>query len=254
MVSMTGHRGEAFKQLQRETYDQLYSDLDFALHKVRHPYRRYFEHHIVSLALSGLENAKQLSCLDIGCGQGVTTYVLSKHFKSVVGVDFSRGAIRTARAFLKEMDVTNATTIVGDVDDLGLASGSVDVVHFKDFLHHTAEPVQALKNMRDISRLGRVLGAEVNGRSPIMNLFGRMARHERGLLESNRHSLENLARAAGFTETRIEEFSFYPYPFRIPILGDRRLGFMLPAVRAVETLLVKTPLRRYANYLIFDAS
>jgi len=251
---MTGHRGEAFKQLQRETYDQLYSDLEFALHKVRHPYRQYFEHHIVSLALSGLENAKQLSCLDIGCGQGVTTYVLSKHFKSVVGVDFSRGAVRTSRAFLKEMDVTNATTIVGDVDDLGLASGSVDVVHFKDFLHHTAEPLQAMKNLREVSRLGRVLGAEVNGRSPIMSLFGRMARHERGLLESNRRWLTDLALAAGFEEMRIEEFSFYPYPFRIPILGDRRLAFLLPAIRAVETLLVKTPLRRYANYLVFDAS
>ena len=251
---MFRHRGESFKQLQRETYDDLYSDLEFALHKVRHPYRQYFEHHIVSLALKGLANTAQMSCLDIGCGQGVTTYVLSKHFKSVVGVDFSRAAIRTASAFLKAMNVTNAAVLVGDVDHLGLASGSVDVVHFKDFLHHTAEPLQAMKNLREVSRLGRVVGAEVNGRSPIMSLFGRMARHERGLLESNRRWLADLALAAGFKETRIEEFSFYPYPFRMPIVGDHRLGFMLPAVRAVETLLVKTPLRRYANYLVFDVS
>ena len=126
---MFRHRGESFKELQRETYEDLYSDLEFALHKVHHPYRRYFEHHIVSLSLSGLENAKHLSCLDIGCGQGVTTYVLSKHFRKVVGVDFSRGAVRTARSLLEEMDVTNATTMVGDVDHLGLANGSVDVVH-----------------------------------------------------------------------------------------------------------------------------
>jgi ubiquinone/menaquinone biosynthesis C-methylase UbiE len=254
MLSMTEHRGEAFKQLQRDTYDRLYSDVDFALYKVRHPFRRYFEHHIVSLALKGLEDAGQMSCLDIGCGQGVTTYVLSKHFQSVVGVDFSRGAIRTATAFLKAMNVTNASVLVGDVDHLALARGSVDVVHFKDFLHHTAEPLQALKNLREVSRLGRVVGAEVNGHSPIMGLFGRMARHERGLLESNRRWLADLAMAAGFKEMKIEEFGFYPYPFRIPILGDRRLGFLLPAVRAVETFLVKTPLRRYANYLVFDAS
>jgi 2-polyprenyl-3-methyl-5-hydroxy-6-metoxy-1,4-benzoquinol methylase len=254
MVPMIANRGEAFKQLQRDTYDQLYSDVEFALYKVRHPYRQYFEHHIVSLALQGLANTAQMSCLDIGCGQGVTTYVLSKHFKSVVGIDFSRGAIRTASAFLKAMNVTNAAVLVGDVDHLGLASGSVDVVHFKDFLHHTAEPLQALSNLREVSRLGRVVGAEVNGRSPIMSLFGRMAKHERGLLESNRRWLADLAQAAGFKETRIEEFSFYPYPFRIPVFGDRRLGFLLPAVRAVETFLVKTPLRRYANYLVFDVS
>ena len=251
---MNQHRGDEFKQLQRETYDSLYNDLDFALYKVQHPFRRYFEHHIVSLALKGLEGSERMSCLDIGCGQGVTTYVLSKHFNRVVGVDFSRGAIRTATAFLKAMDVRNAAVLVGDVDNLGLARGSVDVVHFKDFLHHTAEPLRALENLREVSRQGRVVGAEVNGRSPIMSLFGRMAKHERGLLDSNRQWLSDLALAAGFKDITIDEFSFYPYPMRIPIIGDRRLGPLLPAVTAVETLLVKTPLRRYANYLVFDAS
>ena len=250
---MDQHRGEDFKELQRETYDRLYSDLDFALHKVQHPFREYFEHHIVSLALKGLDHTREMSCLDIGCGQGITTYVLSKHFGSVVGVDFSGGAIRTAATFLKALDVSNATVLVGDVDDLGLASKSVDVVHFKDFLHHTVEPLRAMKNLREVSRQGRLVGAEVNGHSPIMSLFGRLAKHERGLLDSSRERLHDLALAAGFKEIRIEEFSFYPYPFRIPIVGNRRLGFLLPAVKAVEKLLVKTPLRRYANYLVFDA-
>jgi 2-polyprenyl-3-methyl-5-hydroxy-6-metoxy-1,4-benzoquinol methylase len=251
---MDQHRGEEFKQLQRETYDHLYSDLDFALYKVQHPFRKYFENHIVSLALQGLQGAEHMSCLDIGCGQGVTTYVLSKHFDRVLGMDFSSEAVRTARAFLCAMDVHNASVAVGDVDHLALAVGSVDVVHFKDFLHHTAEPLRAMGNLREVTRLGRVLGAEVNGRSPIMSLFGRLAKHERGLLDSNREGLTDLALAAGFKEIRIEEFSFYPYPMRIPIVGDRRLGPLLPAVRAVEKLLVRTPLRRYANYLIFDAS
>jgi 2-polyprenyl-3-methyl-5-hydroxy-6-metoxy-1,4-benzoquinol methylase len=251
---MNQHRGKDFKEFQRETYDHLYSDLDFALYKVRHPFRKYFEQHIVSLALQGLPGTENMSCLDIGCGQGVTTYVLSKYFGRVLGVDFSTAAIRTARAFLTAMEVDNATVVVGDVDSLALAGGSVDVVHFKDFLHHTAEPLRALENLRGVSRLGRVVGAEVNGRSPIMSLFGRMARHERGLLDSNREWLTDLASTAGFKEIRIQEFSFYPYPMRIPIVGDRRLGPLLPAVRAMEKLLINTPLRKYANYLVFDAS
>lgn len=202
------HRGEDFKELQRETYDHLYSDLDFALYKVQHPFRKYFEHHIVSLALQGLSGTENMSCLDIGCGQGVTTYVLSKHFGRVLGVDFSSAAVRTARAFLTAMEVENATAVVGDVDSLALAGGSVDVVHFKDFLHHTAEPLRALQNLREVSRLGQVVGAEVNGRSPIMSLFGRMAKHERGLLDSNREWLTDVVTAAGFRETRIEESIF----------------------------------------------
>jgi SAM-dependent methyltransferase len=251
---MFRHRGESFKRLQRETYDDLYSDLDFALYKVQHPFRKYFEHHIVSLALDGLPRTESMTCLDIGCGQGVTTYVLSKHFDTVLGVDFSSAAVRTARAFLTTMDAGNATAVVGDIDSLALAGDSVDVVHFKDFLHHTAEPLQALRNLKEVSRLERVVGAEVNGRSPIMSLFGRLAKHERGLLDSNREWLTDVVTAAGFKEVRIQEFSFYPYPMRIPIVGDRRLGPLLPAVRAVEKLLVSTPLRKYANYLVFDAS
>jgi ubiquinone/menaquinone biosynthesis C-methylase UbiE len=251
---MNQHRGEEFKNLQRETYDDLYSDLDFALYKVQHPFRKYFENHIVSLALQGLQHPASMSCLDIGCGQGVTTYMLSKHFGRVLGVDFSSAAVRTAKGFLSAMGVGNASVAVGDVDNLCLAPGSVDVVHFKDFLHHTAEPLRALGNLREASRLGRVVGAEVNGRSPIMGLFGRIAKHERGLLDSNREWLTDLASAAGFKEISIREFSFYPYPMRIPIVGDRRLGPLLPAVRAVERFLVRTPLRKYANYLVFDAS
>lgn len=108
---MSRDRGMEFKELQRETYDRLYRDLDFALYKVDHPFRKYFEHHIVSLAL-----------------------------------------------------------------------------------------------------------------------------------------------AAGSQEIRIEECSFCTCPFRVPILAHRRLGFLVPPVGAVETLIVKTPLRRYANYLVFDAS
>jgi len=251
---MNQHRGEEFKELQRKTYDCLYSDLDFALYKVQHPFRTYFEHHIVSLAVKRIEGTQQMSCLDIGCGQGVTTHVLSNHFDKVIGVDFSSGAIKTAKEFLKAMNVSNAGVVVGDVDDLGLADGSIDIVHFKDFLHHTVQPLRAMENLRKVSRKGRIVGAEVNGHSPIMSLFGRMAKHERGLLDSNQEWLTDLALAAGFKRIEIEEFSFYPYPMRIPVIGDRRLGVLLPAVRAVEALLVKTPLRRYANYLVFDAS
>ena len=251
---MSRDRGVEFKQLQRETYDHLYSDLDFALYKVAHPFRKYFEHHIVSLAMKGLEHPEDMSCLDIGCGQGITTYVLSKRFRQVVGVDFSSAAIKTASGFLGAMEVKNASVLVGDVDNLGLVSDAVDVVHFKDFLHHTADPLRALQNLRQVSRQGHLLGAEVNGRSPVMSLFGRIAEHERGLLDSNREWLADLMLAAGFKEIRIQEFSFYPYPFRLPVIGDRRLGFLLPAVTAVEAFLVKTPLRRYANYLVFDAS
>ncbi len=248
------HRGEGFKKLQRETYDHLYSDLKFALYKVQHPLRAYFERHIVSLAVRGIDDAREMSCLDMGCGHGVTTYLLNQHFDRVIGVDFSHGAIKTTKEFLKAMNASDATVLVGDVDDLGLDEGCVDVVHFKDFLHHTAQPLRAMENLKNVSSEGRIIGAEVNGHSPIMSLFGRIAKHERGLLDSNREWLTDLALTAGFKRIEIEEATFYPYPMRIPMVGHKRLGHLLPVIRTVERLLLKTPLRRYANYLVFDTS
>jgi 2-polyprenyl-3-methyl-5-hydroxy-6-metoxy-1,4-benzoquinol methylase len=73
------HRGEKFEQLQRESYGQLCGDLDFALYKVKHPVRTHSENDIVSLALKEIDGVSEMSCLDIGCGQGVATSVLSEH-------------------------------------------------------------------------------------------------------------------------------------------------------------------------------
>ncbi|NIQ79594.1 MAG: hypothetical protein GTN93_16215 [Anaerolineae bacterium] len=76
-------QGKGFKQLQRETFDQLYGDLDFAPYEVQRPIKAYSEHHIVSLAVKGIDGFSPTSCLDIGCGQGLTTHVLSKHVDTV---------------------------------------------------------------------------------------------------------------------------------------------------------------------------
>jgi ubiquinone/menaquinone biosynthesis C-methylase UbiE len=149
---MGQRRGDGFKQLQRETYDQLYDDLDFALYKVHHPFRTYFEHRIVSLALKRLHGTEQMSCLDTGCGQGVTTYVLSEHSNTVIGVDFSSGAIKTAGVFLKAMDLSNAGVLIGDVHRLGLKDFAIDIVRFEHSPHHTAEPLRAMENLGRVSR------------------------------------------------------------------------------------------------------
>lgn len=149
---MGQRRGDGFKQVQRETYDQLYGDLDCALYKVQHPVRTYSEHHIVSLAVKGLDGVSQMSCLDMGCGQGVTTYVLSKHFDKVIGVDFSSGENKTADEVLGAMDVSNASVLVGYVDRFGLKDCSIEIVRFEHSPHHTAEPPRAMEDLGRVSR------------------------------------------------------------------------------------------------------
>ncbi|NIN66424.1 MAG: hypothetical protein GTO63_17380 [Anaerolineae bacterium] len=48
-------------------------------------------------------------------------------------------AIRSADASLEATGVSKASVLVGDVHSLGLKYCSIHIVHFEDFLHHTAD-------------------------------------------------------------------------------------------------------------------
>jgi len=241
------------KSFQKKTYENLYSDLEFALYKINNPFRGYFENKVVSLTLRNISSAK-MCCLDVGCGHGVTTYILSKHFKSVIGVDFSENAIQTAKKLLKKMKVKNAKVFVADLDNLSLKENCVDVIFIKDVLHHIDNVKELLERLKKFTKSGLIIGAENNGASPLMQLSGRLLKHERGVLKLNEEWLRNIILSAGFEKVNIWSFSYFPYSFRIPIITYPKLRFLLPIIIKIEDFLVKTMFCKFANYLIYQAS
>ena len=240
------------KDFQKKTYEELYSNLEFALYKINNPFRSYFENKIVSLTLRNISST-EMSCLDVGCGHGVTTYMLSKHFGSVIGIDFSESAIQTAKKLLDKMNVTNAKVFVADFDDLHLKEGCVDVIFIKDVLHHVDNPKKLLEKLRPIAKSGLTIGAENNGTSPFIQLSGRILKHERRVLKFNKKYLRDIILSAGFKEVDIWTFSYFPYSFRIPIITNHRLRFLLPIIVKVEDFLVTTRFNIFANYLVYQA-
>jgi SAM-dependent methyltransferase len=57
-------------------------------------------------------------CLDLGCGDGVSTLRFAKHVKSIVGVDYIPHFVKRANETARSQGVPNASFLVGDARNL----------------------------------------------------------------------------------------------------------------------------------------
>ncbi|MGY1752259.1 class I SAM-dependent methyltransferase [Blastococcus sp. SYSU D01042] len=108
--------------------------------------------HLLPLLRPGLD------LLDVGCGPGTITVDLAARVAPgrVLGLDLSPDPLDEARAAAERAGV-EVTFAVGDVYDLDLPDGSVDVVHAHQVLQHLTDPVAALREMARVCRPGGVV-------------------------------------------------------------------------------------------------
>jgi SAM-dependent methyltransferase len=97
------------------------------------------------VALDLAELTGDETILDVGCGNGTYLSALRRrgHRGPVLGLDYSPGMARHARAF--------AATTVADAQALPIAGGAVDLALCMHMLYHVADPARA------IAQLGRVV-------------------------------------------------------------------------------------------------
>ena len=89
------------------------------------------------------------TALDVGCGNGRHTELLSGHADRVVGLDASRELLSAARE-----RVPDAALVAGDAASLPVADGSVGLAVYVATLHHL--PSRPLRR-RSLDELARVL-------------------------------------------------------------------------------------------------
>ena len=102
--------------------------------------------------------AAGLSLLDVGCGPGTITVEFADRLAPgrVVGLDASAEVIAKASA---DFARANLEFIVGSVYELPYADGTFDIVHTHQTLHHLADPVAALREMRRVAKPGGLVAA-----------------------------------------------------------------------------------------------
>ena len=93
---------------------------------------------------------------DLGCGTGVLSAALAPHVAAVHAVDASPAMLAAAGARLA--GIPNVRVAEGQLEQLPLEDGTLDVAILSLVLHHVADPLRALREVHRVLRpAGRLL-------------------------------------------------------------------------------------------------
>lgn len=95
--------------------------------------------------------------LDVGAGPGTITVDLAARVAEVTATEVGEAELALSRGLAAERGLTNLEFTVQDVHALDLPDESFDVCHAHQVLQHVADPVQALRELRRVTRPGGLI-------------------------------------------------------------------------------------------------
>ncbi|MBI5878398.1 MAG: methyltransferase domain-containing protein [Chloroflexi bacterium] len=94
------------------------------------------------------------AALDVATAAGHTALALAPHVRRVVGLDLTPQMMVPARRLAGERGVANADWMVGDVENLPLASASFEIITCRIALHHWPDAARGLREMARAAKPG----------------------------------------------------------------------------------------------------
>jgi SAM-dependent methyltransferase len=116
----------------------------------QHAHRLWMIDHALAAAGIDVDETKQQTLIEIGCGDGWLAGQLSPRFARIVGFDINAARVRPAQA-------KNVLIIVGDAESSPIATGSADVIISIAVLEHLREPERELRHMAALLKPGGVM-------------------------------------------------------------------------------------------------
>lgn len=113
----------------------------------------YGEH--ISRYYTALELVKDKVVLDIACGSGYGTKILSESARQVIGVDISADAVAYAQANFSNGSKTDYR--VGDGVEIPVETGTIDVLVTFETIEHIEDYRQFLKEAKRVLRPGGIM-------------------------------------------------------------------------------------------------
>jgi len=147
-----------------------------------------FKHYdkIIRRAFTHLPQKPKVA-VEVGCGDGMATYFLSNYVHHLICIDTNEKCIQKVEDMIKEMDIKNVTFKKTDSGRISL-DHEVDLIFFKDVLHHLQSPIDYLKNCLPFSNY--LLIIEANRYNPFLYWICKNLEEERQFLKIN--SLRNI--------------------------------------------------------------
>lgn len=97
--------------------------------------------------------------LDVGAGPGTITVEFAEHVARVTATEIGEAELALSQRLAAERGATNIDFAVADVHALAFDDDVFDIVHAHQVLQHVADPVQALREMRRVTKPGGVIAA-----------------------------------------------------------------------------------------------
>jgi ArsR family transcriptional regulator len=126
---------------------------------------------------------------DLGAGEGTVSQLLSQRAKKVIAIDNSEKMVEFGSDLARKHCIANLEYRLGDLEDVPIRTGTVDLAFLSQALHHAQHPERAIAEAWRILKPG-----------------GRIA-----VLDLNRHHFEEAREMyadlwLGFTELEIEKY------------------------------------------------
>jgi SAM-dependent methyltransferase len=153
----------------------------------------------------------EATLLDVGAGPGTITAEFAEHVAQVTATEIGAAELALSQRLAAERGLANIDFSVEDVHTLSFADDSFDITHAHQVLQHVADPVQALREMRRVTKPGGVVAARDADYAgflwfPLLpeldewlQLYRTAARANAGEPDAGRRLL-SWARAAGFED------------------------------------------------------
>lgn len=176
--------------------------LRLALRKRQDKMRRYFDElagkfgrqYVPGRSWQGIAEAllslmPPLVIADLGAGEGTIAQLMAQRARRVIAIDNSPKMVEFGAGLARKNGIANLEYRLGDLEDVPIRTGTVDVAFLSQALHHAAHPERAIAEAWRILKPG--------GRAAILDL--------------NRHHLEEAREMyadlwLGFTELDLERF------------------------------------------------
>jgi ArsR family transcriptional regulator len=149
-----------------------------------------------SLAEALLRLLPPLTIADLGAGEGSFALLLARRAVRVIAVDSSARMIDVGRLEAQRNGVANIEFRLGDMEEVPIGAGEVDLVFFSQSLHHALHPERALEEAARILAPG--------GRIVVLDLARHRFEEARELYADEwlgfpESELESMLQKAGFT-------------------------------------------------------
>ena len=126
---------------------------------------------------------------DLGAGEGTISQLMAQRAKKVIAIDNSEKMVEFGTELARKHGIGNMEYRLGDLEDVPIRAGTVDLAFLSQALHHARHPHRAVEEARRILKPG-----------------GRIA-----VLDLNRHHFEEAREMyadvwLGFTELELERY------------------------------------------------